>query len=120
MMGCTRNASTNRGTASQRLPARIAETAMRISAVARFRGCGYWSANVSAVPATGNVNMAATIATAPHCAGLRAINCRAMLPQAVRIRNREMACHKSSDHAVGMPVQRTKSAIHESNCVACS
>ena len=64
MIGCSANATMSSGTACQRFPSRMRELAMRINAVARLRGCKCWSAMFSAVPATGSVNMAATIARA--------------------------------------------------------
>jgi len=41
--GCSANATAASCIACQRFPSRIRETAKRISAVARLRGCRYWS-----------------------------------------------------------------------------
>ena len=41
--GCSRKATSSNSTACQRLPANIRQTASRIIAVARLRGCRCWS-----------------------------------------------------------------------------
>ena len=56
----------------------------------------------SAVPATGSVNIAATIATAAHWARLSVKTCLAILSHAHTIRNSETNCQPNSAQARGI------------------
>ncbi len=117
MSGCKTNAASRNGTACQRFPARIRDTANRMSAVAGLRGCRYWSAINKAVPATGSVNMATSMAIPAHRATASSNSCCTMLQQASTIRKTERACQSNSAMPIGIPVACTNVAIEVSKMV---